>query len=511
MKKRIYLILIAAALLLLCACQPTPETEIVTQKSFDQLVEQAKTTPAPEVETDTVQASVPQKTEQPAGDPANGPEATEEPKGEHIREIFTGKSEAFTVEIDADVIKPDLPMPIVRVYPGDVDDAMAQRFFDVLTKGQKLYTEEGLNCKPYYDRQIAIVMEEISYMESIKDDPLFSQESLDDSKDYLHELQKKRKKAPDEPGAPVETIQLEYNVPTKYTEFTRGSFSCKSEDEKIRFDVCTNWKGVKGDAFSMRGAWIVYQNETPLIFDQKHIERVSCARVTGQTTKTPDNPLTMTPREAEQKAAEIVGACGLTDMAPTATWLVYINTGDYGSPVRNHPGNYVYGIEFSRLVNGVPVAHPAGESFSGDEATPRPRWVYESLYIEIGNEGIVNFSYRAPLILEDTLVESAALKPFSEIMDIFRKMTPVIYEYELNREGVKRIECRVDRITLSLQRVAEQDNIDSGLLIPVWNFWGEVTCLYEDSNYSPWELTDGSPVLSIDAVTGSIIDPKRGY
>ena len=502
-------IIILIALLLLCACQPTPEKPTVMQKNFDRLIEQAKTTPDPKIGEDTVQAEAQPSAKKPDVATPTGLEATEAPKGEHIQETFTGKSDAFIVEIDADIEKTELPMPIVRVYPGDIDDAAAQRFFDVLTKGQKLYTEEGLNCKPYYDRQIAIVMEEISYMESIKDDPLFSQESLDDSKDYLRELQKKRKKAPDEPGAPVETVHLEYNVPTKYTDFTRGDFNCMSEDEQIRFNVCTNWKGVKSDAFSMRGAWITYQNHTSLIFDQKHIDRVSCGRVTGETTKTPDNPLTMTPREAEQKTAEIVGACGLTDLAPTATWLVYINTGDYGSPVRNHPENYVYGIEFSRLVKGVPVAHPASESFSGDEATPRPRWVYESLYIEIGNEGIVNFSYRAPLILENTLVESAALMPFSEIMDIFRKMTPVVYEYELtNSENLKRIEIKVDRITLSLQRVAEKDNIDSGLLIPVWNFWGELNYIYSEST---WDWAQGASLLSINAVDGSIIDPKLGY
>ena len=99
--------------------------------------------------------------------------------------------------------------------------------------------------------------------------------------------------------------------------------------------------------------------------------------------------------------------------------------------------------------------------------------------------------------------------PFSEIMDIFRKMTPVVYEYELtNSENLKRIEIKVDRITLSLQRVAEQDNIDSGLLIPVWNFWGERNYIYSEST---WDWAQGASLLCINAIDGSIIDPQKGY
>ncbi|MBR4905291.1 MAG: hypothetical protein IKZ44_00370 [Clostridia bacterium] len=511
MKKHIIIILIAS-MLLLCACQPTPETEVVIQKDFDRMIEQAKATPVPEIGTDTVQAITSPENRNPDAVPSDGPTETEAPKGEHIRESFTGKNEAFTVEIDADVIKPDLPMPIVRVYPGDIDDATVQRFFDVLTEGQKLYTEDGLNCKPVLERRIAKVMEEIASMESIKDDPLFSQESLDDSQHYLRQLQRQYKKAPDEPGAPVETVHLTYNEPTKYTDFVSGYFQCTGIDENIHFFADTNWKGVKGDAFSVRGARIVFDNISMLVFDKMTIHDTYCADVTGQTTKTADNPMLLTPREAEMKAAAIAAALGLSDMAPTETLLIYENTtGEPNSTVRSHPENYVYSISFSRLVNGVPVARPTGESSTGDEANPRPTWVYESLYMKIGDSGIVFFSYDAPLVLENTLVENATLKPFSKIMDIFRKMVPVVYEYELNREGVNRVECRVERITLSLQRVAEQDNIESGLLIPVWNFWGDVTCLYTDSDRSPWELTRGSPMLSIDAVTGSIIDPKKGY
>ena len=121
----------------------------------------------------------------------------------------------------------------------------------------------------------------------------------------------------DEPGAPVDTVHLTYNVPTKYTDFVSGDFQCTGIDDNIRFYANTNWKSVKGDAFSMRGARIVFDNNSMLVFDERTIHDMYCADVTGQTTKTADNPMLLTPREAEMKAASIAAALGLTDMATT--------------------------------------------------------------------------------------------------------------------------------------------------------------------------------------------------
>ena len=73
------------------------------------------------------------------------------------------------------------------------------------------------------------------------------------------------------------------------------------------------------------------------------------------------------------------------------------------------------------------------------------------------------------------------------------------------------------RITLSLQRVIEPNRFDSGMLVPVWNFWG-VRHKTETHKTTGEQRTVGSdeersrqPFLSINAIDGSIIDPWKGY
>ena len=87
MKKRIYLILIAS-LLLLCACQPTPDEPVVLQKDQDLMIQQGSATLAPEA----------------AYTPPEVPE----------RYRFDFQDGALTIHADAEIVVPSEPMPIVN-------------------------------------------------------------------------------------------------------------------------------------------------------------------------------------------------------------------------------------------------------------------------------------------------------------------------------------------------------------------------------------------------------------
>ncbi|MBR3128884.1 MAG: hypothetical protein IKF65_00005, partial [Clostridia bacterium] len=76
MKKHGFILLLTA-LLLICACQPTPEKEIVVQKDFDHMIEKAKEAPV----SDTV---VREDGTQESGVPAATPQNTDAPRYAHI-------------------------------------------------------------------------------------------------------------------------------------------------------------------------------------------------------------------------------------------------------------------------------------------------------------------------------------------------------------------------------------------------------------------------------------------
>ena len=76
------------SLFFLCACQPTPETEVVTPKDFDALIEKAQASPQ------AVQVTLV---------PDAGPTAMPE---DLFRMDFYGNTESFHVTVSARVIRP---------------------------------------------------------------------------------------------------------------------------------------------------------------------------------------------------------------------------------------------------------------------------------------------------------------------------------------------------------------------------------------------------------------------
>ena len=53
----------------------------------------------------------------------------------------------------------------------------------------------------------------------------------------------------------------------------------------------------------------------------------------------------------------------------------------------------------------------------------------------------------------------------------------------------------IERIELGLMRVLEPDSLDTGVVVPVWDFYGK----------------SGETYITINAVDGSIIDRRVGY
>ncbi len=75
--------------------------------------------------------------------------------------------------------------------------------------------------------------------------------------------------------------------------------------------------------------------------------------------------------------------------------------------------------------------------------------------------------WSAPIQLIETVNEDAKLKPFFEIREIFETMMRIQYEPQAE---FSELDFEIDRVTLSLHRIVEQDSNKTGLLVPAWNF-----------------------------------------
>ncbi len=85
-------------------------------------------------------------------------------------------------------------------------------------------------------------------------------------------------------------------------------------------------------------------------------------------------------------------------------------------------------------------------------------------------------------------------------------------DYVHGDDDLLRATLSIDRIQLELQRVTEENAIEYGLVIPVWNFYGEYVSEYKWATFSSKPRYDlPGALLTINAVDGSVIDPQKGY
>lgn len=458
MYKKLIIIFCFVGILFL-ACVPTPDKDYISQKDMTQMIEQAKQTP----DLDSIR----NENEQPNA-------AKESPQAEErVQLTFSGNTtDQFRVEVDAAVTRPTVPMPIVRVVKKEIDMETANRYYQVLTEGIDLYNENQLNTAPALDQKIQEAMDEIA--NGNDEEPM---------KDYLNQLIEKRKTAPDTIGEPVKKLDLQtashlYSV-NELQEFQITKQSVFFINQEVYADTAMDSRYEDGETQYVLGLAAIPSG----------YEGIS-----------------MTPKQAEAEVSAILEKTGLSEFRVTDLFLT-----------RYDECGCVYVALCDRYINGIPVAHPA-QSSGSYMGSATPAWGYEQAIVCINDKGVALFQYRAQLQLEDVLVEDANLLSFDRILEIFQNMMCTHHEVEVVDEsyGNQSLTYHITDVTLSLQRISEEGSIEYGLLVPVWNFWGYASVVsredgstYDGNHIEGWK--GKKPILSINAVTGSVIDPIKGY
>ena len=151
------------------------------------------------------------------------------------------------------------------------------------------------------------------------------------------------------------------------------------------------------------------------------------------------------------------------------------------------------------------------EVAQGDEEVAVGKsWSYEYMIVAVDDEGIVNVHWQGPLEVTQVLTENTAIKPWSEIQNVFEKMIVIKNAAYEETNMYTSVTIDITNVSLSLQRVMERDSYTTGVLVPVWNFYGTMTC--EQTEGEPLLLQCGyTPFISINAIDGSVVDVNKGY
>lgn len=214
---------------------------------------------------------------------------------------------------------------------------------------------------------------------------------------------------------------------------------------------------------------------------------------------------------AKKLVQEKVDKMGITDLQFSDWSYALCNNLEEDNSLSNLGSGYA--IYYTRTINGVPITQTMADGGAlEDMDSTMETWSYESLYFFVDKDGIESMSYSNPYTIGETKTENLNLLPFSEIMKTYEKMMVVTnadnMEYEKSRV------YDIDRIVLGYARIYEPStDPHTGLLVPVWDFFGsrKVEGDYDGNSYS--DITDypSWSFLTINAVDGSIIDRDLGY
>ena len=481
MRKHIYFILLLIVALLFSACVPTPEEEAIVQKDQQQMLHQAQVTDSDGI-TET-----------------NLYERLKAPQ--HYEKSMSANEGRLKVTVDADVMLPNVELPIIRMNPIDFPRNQFLKLANALVPEDSKFVD--------WEFTTMVNWREAGFME-------YAQGEEDEVEDvvpinlkskgyYEREIQRLRWAIDHWNDGGEVLYDLKYYTPE---EAEQGLLRLLVEQNLAPKSLPV----IELNAMHDPGGELFYATSDDMHYSQISISnqrasygfaQISYNRDILFNTLTDDNvsvPFTdFTLAEAQTY---------LDSFLERVPFEGFICTAAFPFMVRNEYEQDVHCYHFilTRDFNGV---SETPTSFMQALDAYNKDWGYEMIHIIIDADGIAGFRYRYPYTVGETVVERTNLLPFSEIEKVFKKRITV-YRNNLMEPTFENSskEYVITGIRLGLVNIKEE-NTETGLLVPCWDFMGYIRYWDvdgESANYTN-ELYS---FLCINAVDGSIIN-RGGY
>lgn len=516
MKRIISLLLIV--LLAFTGCkmeQPVP----TVQSDVDKLIEQAQTTPDPDIAEVRAEET-----------PNNSPlYARLGAPAVFAPEIETN-SDSVTIKVDAKVVLPDTDkLPIVKVKPAQFSQETVSNLFELLCGDTVMYDTSPSG----FTRNEIIANTEV-YKSWIENDFVGLADLKEEGKGMLALVEKELAQMPENIEELVSTGELREMVYSFYTPDLGRYMGVHAVEKpeapigeshgrtfKVQNDFITmDWDDHNVDYGPETKALIAYHDETDsrIIGDHKFELINSEENVPDEALK----QLGMTPEEAAELVISEMKKAGL-ELAVDKVYLdtirefstVVIDGVEFQSePTEDSQTNYAYAVTLGQVMGGAPtrtVTEAEGNNCK-NVASMEPSWFYQHIECGVFDGKIMWFAWEAPMEEVEVMEADSALLPFEEIAAIFDVMLQMEYLGNTSDPDLLGIDVSIDRIELELQRITPDGSITEGLLVPVWNFYGNVGYKY---TFGDHQLNDGMnlprALLTINAIDGSVINIFEGY
>ena len=143
-------------------------------------------------------------------------------------------------------------------------------------------------------------------------------------------------------------------------------------------------------------------------------------------------------------------------------------------------------------------------------------WPMETVWIHVGEDGILDFTWQSPsgeMIVKE---EQTALLPFEEIASIANTMLPVVIVGPKSHSLVDldringfdtKMDIEITKVSLNLMRIRDKGSLQ-GTIVPVWDFWGTSSWYRADEQPQNY---DTQPMLTLNAIDGTVVSRELGY
>ena len=492
MKRTLSLIIIVCWLF--AACQATPDKEVVVNKANGEFQEK--------VESTEISTSENKSTSEAVAD------------SDRIWKTNFQKGKVY-INIDADIEIPDVKAyPIIKIAQREFTQEDVDTFLDTFLQGEPLYEISNIKTKQEIENEI--IYWKMLLQERKTSDPDLYEEYRKVYTETIENLKKELSSAPEIYERKLLNTNLNQNVntfeevniiiPDNLSEAERKLAQEDADKMKAAMEA-TSLVQMQGEAFLNEGfpSILTIRNGTNAKLQFNNAKGSVAVEGIDIESCVPQG-MNIGYDEAAQIAKDIaykIGCCYM-DIAWAEIGTKKYEVHDLEDK-SNPPQCYVF--YFRRFVNGIPETYE--ETISADTGGYAPAYFYENLRIDIDDSGILFLKLIAPTEYIETLNDNTEMLTFEEIQDVFRKNIEIKHIWNDDQKIDSR-EIHIQRITLGMIRIANQNDSDGFILVPAWDFFGYTVTVSDDDSESKDDYTTSS-YLTINAIDGSIIDRSLGY
>ena len=206
------------------------------------------------------------------------------------------------------------------------------------------------------------------------------------------------------------------------------------------------------------------------------------------------------------------------------------------------PGdNGIWRLYYAPTVNGFPIAGARQDITQTHDGTvyqdyqywdyackdsenpDTVSWDLENILLDVGKNGVLCFAWTAPSTKPVVRQAESTLLPFEEIAAIADTMLPEVIvgpketpltQLDQYNGFDTRMDVDITKVSLSLMRIRDKGSLQ-GTIVPVWDFWGTSDWYDAEPNAYGYQEKgmnyDFQPMLTLNAVDGTVVDRQLGY